>query len=763
MRLGFGGVYKLGCWTPVEVTLRGGDVPVQGWVELELPDGDGARSLTRTPADRPVQLRPGQQTTTQLYARFGQADASLTVRFVASDDRKVKARREFGGFGGGDDDSIPPPQESDDDLIVVLGPPLGLEDGEQLFSVEARERIEIANLDGDEAVAQLPTRWYGYEGVDVLVLGTTRPDIYRLLDGNERIDALEEWINLGGRLILCVGREGPAVLSPAGEPHPLARFAPGRFETVVPLRQGTALEVFAESTDSLLPPGQADAAINVAKLIDVTGRVEVRESDVPLVIRSPHGLGEVLFVCTDLNAKPLSQWPGRGRFINKLLGMSPSAVNVEADQQYSVGNSGLTDLSGQLRGALDQFSGVKPVPFVIVALLVAVYVALIGPGDYFFVKKILKRMELTWITFPAIVLVFSVGAYVLAYWLKGDQLVLNQVDLLDVDVETETVRGTSWMKVFSPRMEPYDLSYRPQLPDGEPPEESEQIVSWLGLPGGALGGMSSRASGGGLGGRPYEFTADLDQMLGVPIQVWSSKAFTARWTADTDLDLDYELQRVSGGELVGSVTNTFDVSLDNCLLAYDRWAWTLGTMEPGQTVTIGPGVERSELQTKLTGRRLEMDSGNKQFKQYTDPYDFAGFDVPLILRQMMFYEAAGGRDYAQLRNDYQGFVDLSRLLRAGRAILIGFSPRPSGDLLRDGEPLAPPSAAGEPDRNRHWSCYRFVFPVEAEEEEEAAIEPAAGIPAEVTPAEVTPAVDEPAVEEPAVEEPAIEAPSPGEE
>jgi len=369
---------------------------------------------------------------------------------------------------------------------------------------------------------------------------------------------------------------------------------------------------------------------------------------------------------------------------------------------------------------------------------VAAYVALIGPGDYFFVKLVLKRMEMTWITFPLIVLAFSVGAYVLAYWLKGDQLVLNQVDLLDVDVETETVRGTSWMKVFSPRMEPYDLSYRPQLPDGEPPEESKQIVSWLGLPGGALGGMSSRASGGGLGGRPYEFSSDLDQMLGVPIQVWSSKAFTARWTADTDLDLDYELRRVGSGELVGSVTNTFDVPLENCLLAYDRWAWTLGTIAPDQTVTIGPDTERSELQTKLTGRRLEMDGGNKEYRQYTNPYDFASFDVPTILRQMMFYEAAGGRNYTQLRNDYQGFVDLSRLLRSGRAILVGFSPRPSGDLLRDGEPLAPPPAAGEPQRNRHWSCYRFVFPVEAEEEETAA-EPAAA---------VVPEVEEPAVEVP---------------
>ena len=83
---------------------------------------------------------------------------------------------------------------------------------------------------------------------------------------------------------------------------------------------------------------------------------------------------------------------------------------------------------------MDQFREVPPVPFAIVAGLVVIYILLIGPIDYLIVKKWFKRMELTWITFPIWVVLFSVGAYVLAYWLKGDQLRVNQAELVDIDV-----------------------------------------------------------------------------------------------------------------------------------------------------------------------------------------------------------------------------------------------------------------------------------------------------------------------------------------
>ena len=64
---------------------------------------------------------------------------------------------------------------------------------------------------------------------------------------------------------------------------------------------------------------------------------------------------------------------------------------------------------------------------------------------------------------------------------------------------------------------------------------------------------------------------------------------------------------------------------------------------------------------------------------------------------------AGGKKYTNLANDYQHFVDLSRLVADGRAVLIGRSPAPAATLERDKRPLEAPGS--------HWTYYRFVFPV----------------------------------------------------
>jgi hypothetical protein len=79
---------------------------------------------------------------------------------------------------------------------------------------------------------------------------------------------------------------------------------------------------------------------------------------------------------------------------------------------------------------------------------------------------------------------------------------------------------------------------------------------------------------------------------------------------------------------------------------------------------------------------------------------------------MMFFDAAGGRRYTRMSNGYQNFVDLSDLLKTGRAILVAQTPVPAGEghegaeLLRDGKPFAGRQA-------QHGTIYRFIFPVKS--------------------------------------------------
>ena len=77
----------------------------------------------------------------------------------------------------------------------------------------------------------------------------------------------------------------------------------------------------------------------------------------------------------------------------------------------------------------------------------------------------------------------SLGAYLLAYRLKGDRLRVNQVDLVDVDAASGRMRGTAWLNVFSPRMESFDLSVRPLAARRQVASADARVwMAWLGLP-----------------------------------------------------------------------------------------------------------------------------------------------------------------------------------------------------------------------------------------------------------------------------------------
>ena len=130
-----------------------------------------------------------------------------------------------------------------------------------------------------------------------------------------------------------------------------------------------------------------------------------------------------------------------------------------------------------VRRALDQFQGVTLIPFGWVAGFIVLYILLIGPGDYFFLKKVLKRMELTWITFPTIVITVSLLAYYAAYVVKGTDLRVNKMDVVDIDLETNRARGTSWINLFSPQNRDYSIAVKPLSPTAEPPTDPNRSSS----------------------------------------------------------------------------------------------------------------------------------------------------------------------------------------------------------------------------------------------------------------------------------------------
>jgi hypothetical protein len=746
LQIGFEGLYKLGCWTPISITLRGGNAQETGHVELIVADTDGVPTTVVGP---PVRLKHEQSSTVSMLVRPGQAQGILQVHWITADqirtrrtylmdakrfpDMATRKQPEDGPEDGskGSKNRIPAGLPATNRLLLILGPPPGI--AELVQTGQTEHPLTATRIAHSLDASRLPTRWCGYEGIDTLVLTTSEPAIYGpLLASPQRLEALAQWVDRGGRLLLFCGRSAADLLVPGG---PLAGLIPGRYQRQLPLRNPLPLETFS-GAEKPLPRGRFN--LKVPKLTDVSGQILAfagrRPADLPLIVRTPRRLGEILFVGVDLELPPFHHWSGRSSLLRKLLDW-PAQTTVSRLPRSQASSAG-GDLTAQLRAALDQhFTGIQTIPFALVALLVVGYIGLIGPGDFFFVQRLLGRMELTWLTFPLIVAGTSVGAYWLATDSKGNQLRVAQVEIVDVDMISEInrdgpavadsrttglVRGTVWTHFFSPRAMRYDLTLQPCMPGNtaistefpnrgllapsdDPPET---IVSWLGLPGHTLGSMQAGEAQTTLLEHGYTFGQSLQSLQDLPVQVWSTKTLNAEWTASKTPPIEIELSQTGDRLLAGYITNRLGVELTDCLLLYGRWAYYLARVGDERTVAIDDQLQPRTLKTMLTNATAGDLAVSRIADDGTVPFERYGSDVTRIVKTMMFYEAIGGADYTGALNRYQHRIDMSHVLQTDRAILLARAPGSGSQWFQADKPL-------KSNQDQHWLFYRFVVPVNA--------------------------------------------------
>jgi hypothetical protein len=538
---------------------------------------------------------------------------------------------------------------------------------------------------------------------------------------DHQVAALQQWVLMGGRFILGVGSRGSELLGPNGR---WARLLPGQFGGIVTLRETTGLETFAQAgrVDLMVDEQRRDLVATV--IDDIEGRVDVfegtRRSGRPIVIRAAHGLGQVVFVAVDLDEPPLSTWEGRPQLVEQLLTRPSVDPHHIASADRGTGRAahvGYHDLVGQLRAALDQFPGVQILPFSVIAALVVLYIALIGPLDYLVLRRLSRRMEWTWLTFSLIAVVMCVAAWWLASCSRGSQSRTNQLALVDVDMKHKVVRGTAWAHLYTPQANTFDLELRvdPQTDtrveinntaeQGGAGQGAGEFLSWLGLPGTALGGMD-RATHADLETKTYDLVVHHEvgwqwrmTITGMPLNAASTKSVVGRWWGKADVTSPEPLYADRLGMLAGHIRNPLPIELDECVLFYDRWAYSFGRVAPQQRIRLDETLAPRNVETLLQERRIE------DMKDVTTPWDRSNSDVSRIVQMMMFHEAAGGRAYTGLLHRHQGETDLSDHLQLGRAVLVGRAKQPPARIASAGQSVIGDTAT------QQWTYYRTVFPV----------------------------------------------------
>jgi hypothetical protein len=318
------------------------------------------------------------------------------------------------------------------------------------------------------------------------------------------------------------------------------------------------------------------------------------------------------------------------------------------------------------------------------------------------------------------VVVISVAAYYSAYLLKGDDLRLNRIEIVDIDAESGTLRGTGFLGVFSPQIAKYDVAYTPGLgaagkwgelpisPGGAPlgDDQVTGVSSWLGIDDDSLRGMGNEGSASLLGRRSYDYrAADRGTNLmvaGAPIQVWSVKAFMGQWLGKAGPTFDANLKFSVGGNLSGSIVNRMNVTLENVWVVVDSEsvlgrAYEIPRIAPGQTIEIN-AIQARTLSDLLTQGEQVLGQG------------IAGSINPeTLVRLLSFSERRGERSRSAVGNYQLRGLDLAHQLDVGRAILIG---RVAGEPPADGATLwlnDPPQADGKPkDLVAKYSRNTFV-------------------------------------------------------
>ena len=233
--------------------------------------------------------------------------------------------------------------------------------------------------------------------------------------------------------------------------------------------------------------------------------------------------------------------------------------------------------------------------------------------------------------------------------------------------------------------------------------------------------------------QPYDLSPRLDAIERLPIAMWSTRSLQARWWAEAPSPLVAHLTDRGDHLLGGTLRLPAAWPLTDAVLIYDRWAYPLPAELAGETIDVDKQLEPQTVETYFRHITIFDEKSDRA------PYDRASTDLAHILETMMFHSLTGGDLYTNLANRAQGYVDLSGLVRLGRAVIVGRARQPAATLLRSGvgrtdsqparsrsaasnvvggDVVGSESAGGDAAESelldaegQHLTFYRFVLPV----------------------------------------------------
>jgi hypothetical protein len=665
-----------GFWTPVHITLNSGPEGfAAGAYRIAVHSTDAEDVPYRTIVSLPGMAAGENHRVTQAYAVPGAEGVRFRVALETSNGEIIQTLADLQS-----DPGLQGPITPNQMLILGLG--AGLRSPEQMGEkVDAGESKEPEPSQKQRrfalvaSVADMPDQWIGYDAVDVVVLATaTEEFLAQLIDDRaapQRM-ALLEWVRRGGQLVIAVGRNHKQA-SRLLEKIPFLELeirAPARVK---------ALTSFSAQWCPGTGPRVPLQNVNLAQIRPGSNtHVLVSEAGRPVLVQASCGLGRVVLVGFDLDSPPFTVWEGQVDFWRKLqseLLSTPQQQGANAPRSPGVDAK---EIGGEIKRGLETFAQVPVVSFGWVALLLLFYIVLVGPLDYLILKKVFKRLELTWLTFPVTVVLASAAAYLTAYGLKGQELRINKIDVVEIDLQQpRQVYGRSWFSLFRPRAQSLTVGLTPAPTWAAEPSED--------APGPVLTMLETldrgmRTGSQGLYPKAYEYAEKATGLRGVPVAQWATRSFAVSWRGPVqpnapgidpreigDAGKVFALQkaRPPGEGLVGRLTNRLPVELQQITLFYREKWYDLGTLAPGESRRVeslfgqGAKVKPHDLKQWFADPVLSPGDGVAPNGRRLKADLFAGQSSHGLIRPLFFLRAS--ESFAWLNSGLRPFDQSWRL------------------------------------------------------------------------------------------------------
>ncbi len=367
--LGFSGIFKLGQWTPLTITVSNNGRTRSGTLEVEVPNttatlGERTTTLHR----RGLELAPGARKrfrfTVFLDSFAHPLHVSVHTAGHATFTQKIALRRAF----------------TESAMLVVMSRDANLD------YLNARGEHPVRVL--YPRMELLPDRWQGYLGVHAVVIHDVSLED---LSGRQ-FTALKKWLAQGGRVLIS----GTANYALLNTPR-LAELLPARAAGTLKVN-GTALnEAFTK-----LPT--AKGAFSINRLDVVYGHVLRVAGSTPLVVEQARGRGKVVYFTFDVARYPFAEWSGMTRLWHDYLDLSSHPLDTTERA------SGEHPLLAAIKTGAHEF----PAHGTVIAFL-ALYLCVLGMlyrvrQRHVGASRVQRRLILPIVAAP---LVFGIGAFAL--------------------------------------------------------------------------------------------------------------------------------------------------------------------------------------------------------------------------------------------------------------------------------------------------------------------------------------------------------------